>query len=137
MLNRILGVLLLAILASGCEAALPEHDPAMAWVEVHGRAGYSLSAMRLDGAKVADARYFQLEPGRHQLELRLGHERRGSSSGSQWRHCRVVFDYEDFAAGERYSIFAVAMGFTVRVLLRDGEGKRILESRSVRCGSQY
>lgn len=137
MLNRILSVLLLAMLASGCEAALPEHDPAMAWVDVYGRAGYSLSARRLDGAKVDDARYFQLEPGRHRLELRLGYERRGSSSGSQWRHCRVEFDYENFVAGERYSIFAVATGFTVRVWLRDGSGKRILESRSVRCGSQY
>lgn len=137
MLGRVLSVLLLAMLASGCEAALPEHDSNMAWIEVQGRAGYSLSARRLNGAKVNDARYYQLKPGRHQLELRLGYERRGSSSGSQWRHCRVDFDYADFAAGERYSIFAVATGFTVRVWLRDGSGNRILESRSVRCGSQY
>lgn len=137
MLNSVLCALLLIIVVSGCEAALPEHDPTMAWVEVQGRAGYSLSARRLDGVKVDDARYFQLEPGRHRLELRLGYERRGSSSGSLWRHCRVELTYPDFAAGKRYSIFAVATGFTARVWLRDAEGKRILESRSVHCGSQY
>ncbi|TDQ37355.1 hypothetical protein DFQ45_108135 [Thiopseudomonas denitrificans] len=129
--------IVLAILTSGCEAVLPEHDPAMAWVDVAGRAGYSLSARRLDGVKTSDARYFQLSPGRHQLELRLGYERKGSASGSQWRHCRVEFDYAGFAAGQRYSVYAVATGFTVRVWLRDQSGERVLESRSVRCGSQY
>lgn len=137
MKSKVLSVGLLAVLAGGCEAALPGHDPAMAWVDVAGRAGYSLSARRQDGVKVQDARFFQLTPGRHRLELRLGYERKGSASGSQWRHCRVEFDYAGFAAGQRYSVYAVATGFTVRVWLRNQKGERILESRSVRCGSQY
>lgn len=127
----------LMTVVTGCEAALPEHDPALAWVEIRGRAGYSLSAWRQDGKKVTDARYFQLEPGRHRIEVRLGHERKGNRSGSQWRHCRILFDYEGFAAGARYDIYAIAMGHTVRAWLRDDAGKRLQESRSVRCGSQY
>lgn len=128
---------MLAVLASGCEATLPEHDPSMAWVEVTGRAGYSLSARRQDGVKTMDARYFQLTPGRHRLELRLGYERKGGASGSQWRYCRVEFDYAGFAAGQRYSVYAVAMGFTVRAWLRNQAGERVQESRSIRCGSQH
>lgn len=127
----------LTLFMSGCAAELPEHDSSMAWVDVAGRAGYSLSARRQDGKQTQDARYFQLSPGRHQLELRLGYERKGSATGSQWRHCRIEFDYDGFAAGERYSIYAVATGFTVRVWLRNQAGEKLLESRSVRCGSQY
>lgn len=109
----------------------------MAWVDVKGRAGYTLSAQRLDGEKVADARYFQVLPGQHQLELRLGYERKGSAVGAQRTHCRVIFDYDSFTAGERYSVYAVATGFTVRAWLRDQAGRRLQESGSIRCGSQY
>ena len=137
MKSSVLLAAVLSVLAAGCEATLPEPDPAMAWVDVTGRAGYSLSARRLDGVKVDDARFFQLTPGRHRLELRLGYERRGSSAGSQWRHCRVELEHADFVAGQRYSIYAVATGFTVRVWLRDQTGARIVESRAVHCGSQY
>lgn len=137
MKKRIGAAAFLFFFMHGCAAELPEHDSSMAWVDVAGRAGYSLSARRQDGKQTDDVRYFQLTPGRHQLELRLGYERRGSSAGSQWRYCRVEFDYDSFAAGERYSIYAVTMGFTVRVWLRNQAGERALESRSVRCGSQY
>lgn len=116
---------------------MPEPDAETAWVDVRGRAGYTLSAMRLDGKKVTDARYFKVEQGSHSLELRLGRERRGQSAGSSWQHCRVNLVYEHFAAGQHYDIFAVLLGHGVRVWLRDGQGERIVESRSVRCGSQY
>lgn len=137
MIKRIGAAASLVVLITGCAAELPERDSSMAWVDVNGRAGYTLSARRLNGKPISDARYFQLTPGRHQLELRLGYERRGSSTGSQWRYCKIELDYDSFAAGERYSIDAVAMGFTVRVWLRNQAGERLLESRSVRCGSQY
>ena len=136
MKNQLLTVLL-ATAISGCEAALPEKDPAMAWVDVKGRAGYSLSAKRLDGELHGDGRHFQLQPGRHLLELRLGYERKGSGTGNQWRYCRIEIDYPDFAAGQQYSLYAVATGHTVRAWLRNAEGKRLQESRPARCGSQY
>lgn len=132
-MKRSLWTLLLLATLAGCEATLPEKSPAMAWVDVSRRAGYSLTAKRLDGKLLSDGRYFQLQPGRHLLELRLGYERHGSGTGSQWRHCRIEIDYSDFVAGQQYSLYAVAMGHSVRVWLRNADGKRLQESRAARC----
>ena len=129
--------LLLCLATSGCEAVTPQHDMSMVWVDVKGRAGHSLSAMRVDGQKVDNAGYVQIPSGKHRLEVRLGYERTGSAMGSQWRYCQIIFDYDGFSAGQRYSVYAVATGFTVRAWLRNQEGERIQESRSIRCGSQY
>ncbi len=135
MKHRVLWLALLATGLSGCEAALPDQNPDMAWVKVSGRAGYSLSASRLDGTRLNDARYVQLTPGRHLLELRLGYQRKGSDSSRHY--CRIEIDYAGFSAGSQYDIHAVAMGHTVRAWLRDGQGERLVESRPARCGSQY
>ena len=93
-----------------CEAALPEQDASSAWVDVKSRAGYTLSAMRLDGEKLRDGRFYQLSPGAHRLELRLGYARKGMGGGSDRLYCRVELDYGRFAAGQRYNIHAIAMG---------------------------
>lgn len=124
-------------LVSACEAAIPEHDPQLAWVDVASSGRYTLSAMRLDGEKQKDARYFHMKPGAHRLELRLGRERAGRGNGSDWQHCRILLDYDNFQAGQRYDIFVVLMGHGVRVWLRDAQGRRIKESRNPVCGSQY
>lgn len=124
------------LLTLGCGTQLPERNPEEAWVDVSGRAGYQLSAMRLDGNEVNDARYFQFPPGRHRLEVRLGYERRGGS-GTQWRYCKIEIDYDEFVAGQQYWISAVAVGFTVRAWLNaDGQG-RLMESHRIKCGVQY
>lgn len=137
MLLRTISSAALLIACSACAAPIPEHDPNMAWVDVQAQAGHQLSAQRMDGDKVNDARYFQVSPGAHQLQVRLTYQHNGNRIGDSERHCRVNITYADFQAGQRYSIRALAKGWTVRVWLYNTAGQRIIESKSVRCGSQY
>ncbi len=137
MLWKIIGSAALLIACSACAAPLPEHDPDMAWIDVQSQAGHRLSAQRMDGNKVNDARYFQVSPGEHQLQMRLTYDRGGNSSGDSQRRCLVDVVYADFQAGQRYSVRALAKGWTVRAWLYSSDGQRLIESKPVRCGSQY
>jgi len=137
MLLRTMSSAVLLVACSACAAPLPEHDPNMAWVAVQTQAGHQLSAQRMDGNKVNDARYFQVNPGAHQLQVRLTYDNGGSRTGDSQRRCRVDINYADFKVGQRYSIRALAKGWTVRVWLHNSAGQRIIESKPVRCGSQY
>lgn len=137
MLLRTINSAALLIACSACAAPTPEHDPNMAWIDVQAQAGHQLSAQRMDGSKVSDARYFQISPGAHQLQVRLTYERGGSNTVDSQRRCLVDITYPEFAAGQRYSIRALAKGWTARVWLYDSAGQRIVESKPVRCGSQY
>lgn len=127
----------LLVSCNACAALLPEHDPSMAWIDVLSQAGHRLAAQRMDGNKVTDARYFQVSTGEHQLQVRLTYERGGSNTADSLRRCLVDITYPKFAAGQRYSIRALAKGWTVRAWLYNAEGQRLIESKPIRCGSQY
>ncbi|MCK9535950.1 MAG: hypothetical protein M0Q98_14875 [Pseudomonas sp.] len=135
-LKAISGAALL-IACSACAGPLPERDPSMAWVDVQAQAGHQLSAQRMDGEKVTDARYFHISPGAHQLQVRLTYEHGGRNTGDSQRRCLVDIAYPEFAAGQRYSIRVLAKGWTVRAWLYSSDGERLIESKPVRCGSQY
>ena len=137
MLLKAISSAVLLITCSACAAPVPEHDPSLAWIDVQAQAGHQLSAQRVDGNKVNDARYFQVSPGQHQLQLRLTYERGGSNTADSQRRCLVDIAYSEFTEGQRYSIRALAKGWTVRVWLYSSDGLRIIESKPVRCGSQY
>ena len=127
----------LLVSCNACAAPLPEQDPSMAWIDVLSQAGHRLAAQRMDGNKVTDARYFQVSTGEHQLQVRLTYERGGSNTADSLRRCLVEITYPKFAAGQRYSIRALAKGWTVRAWLYNAEGQRLIESKPIRCGSQY
>ena len=133
-MRKLISTLLLGITATGCSTPLPEQQSTGAWVDVVSRAGHQLSARRQDGVNTNDTRYFQLTPGAHTLELRLSYERSAGKARSQWRTCRVELEYADFIAGQRYSIQALAIGYTVRAWLYDAQGQKLQESRWIRCG---
>ena len=137
MLLKIISGAALLVTCSACATPLPEHDLDMAWIDVQSQAGHQLSAQRMDGAKVNDARYFQVSPGKHELQMRLTYDRGGSTTGDSQRRCRVNMTYADYQAGQRYSIRALAKGWTVRAWLYSSEGQRLIESKPIRCGSQY
>lgn len=137
MLWKIISSAVLLITSSACAAPLPEHEPDMAWIDVQSQAGHRLSAQRMDGSKVNDARYFQGSPGRHQLQMRLTYDRGGNNTGDSQRRCLVDVDYADFQAGHSYSVRALAKGWTARAWLYSSDGQRLIESKPVRCGSQY
>ena len=127
----------LLVTCNACAAPLPEYDPSMAWIDVLSQAGHRLSAQRMDGNKVIDARYFQVGAGEHQLQVRLTYERGGSNAADSQRRCLVDIAYPEFAAGQSYSVRALAKGWTVRAWLYNAEGQRLIESKPIRCGSQY
>ena len=127
----------LLVSCNACAAPLPEHDPSMAWIDVLSQAGHRLAAQRMDGKKVTDARFSQVSNGEHQLQVRLTYERGGSNTADSLRRCLVEITYPKFAAGQRYSIRALAKGWTVRAWLYNAEGQRLIESKPIRCGSQY
>jgi len=134
---KAIGGLILLSHISACSGALPEHKSNQALVLVESRSGHHLSAQRQDGKKVADARFFILEPGQHKLSVRLSYERGGRTDGVGWRNCRAEINYADFNAAEKYSIRALAKGYTTRVWLQNEQGERLMESQSVKCGPQY
>ena len=134
---KIISSAALLITCSACAAPLPEHDPSKAWVDVQSQAGHQLSAQRVDGDKVNDARYFQVIPGAHQLQIRLTYDRGANNTGDSQRRCLVDFVYDGFQAGQRYSVRVLAKNWTVRAWLYSSDGQRLIESKSVRCSSQY
>jgi len=134
---KVIGSTALLIACSACAALLPKQDPSMAWIDIQSKAGHQLSAQRMDGNKVNDARYFQVSPGEHQLQVRLTYEYDSSATGDRQRRCLLDIAYSEFTAGQRYSIRVLAKGWTVRAWLYGSDGQRIIESKSVRCGSQY
>lgn len=136
-IKKIIGVFLLLSQVGGCSGARPEHENNKALVLVESRAGHHLSAQRVDGKKVTDGRFFILEPGQHKLSVRLSYERGGQIEGTGWRNCLAEISYADFYAAEKYSIRALARGYTARVWLQSEHGKRLAESQSVKCGPQY
>ncbi len=137
MLLKVISSAALLIVCSACAAPVSEHDPRMAWVDVQAQAGHQLSAQRMDGDKVTDARYFQVASGGHQLQVRLTYDRGGHSRSGSQRRCLIDITYPDFSAGQSYSIRALAKGWTVRAWLYSSDGQRLVESKPIRCGSQY
>lgn len=135
--KKIVSGALLLLISSACTGPVPEHDPNMAWVDVRNQAGHHLSAQRVDRSKVSDARYFQVSPGAHQLQVRLTYDQGGSRTGDSQRRCLVDIAYDSFQAGQRYSIRALAKGWTVRAWLYNAAGQRLIESKPIGCGSQY
>lgn len=103
--------LLATLLLAACATPLPPHDPGKAGIEIRGDPAIQLGADQLDGRRWADRRYFQVEPGEHRLQVRLGFEVTGGSGpdnrdGGGWRTCILEVCYAGFAAGAAPDQFA-------------------------------
>jgi len=128
----------LPVLLSGCSLWMPRHDPAQAWIELHERGDGRLQAVQVDGRELKDDRYFQIPPGRHELQVRLRFEVEASNVGSQDnlpRTCLLTLDYDDFAAGQRYRLKAGNRGFRPWAQLQDERGEKLARAREGRCGA--
>lgn len=122
----------------GCALLMPSHDPNQAWISLHKEEGQDIQASRVDDKALAEPRYFQVTPGRHELEVRLefdvgGHDI-GQGSTSYRRTCLLTLDYGDFAAGERYQLEAGGIGFRPWARLYDEQNQEIAKARESRCG---
>ncbi|QEY60548.1 hypothetical protein FXN65_00265 [Metapseudomonas lalkuanensis] len=107
-------LLALTLLASLCACAskLPEPDPRMAWIDVAPDPSDTLMANRLDDKRWGDGRYYQVMPGKHELELRYQFEAGGGGGGFGMNAeptiitCYMELHYDQFEAGKRYRVEA-------------------------------
>ena len=111
-MRTLLALTLLASLAA-CASKLPDPDPRMAWIDIAPDPSDTLMAHRLDGRRWDDGRYFQVMPGRHELELRYQFEVGGGGAGGMGMNaeptritCYLELRYDGFEAGKRYRVEA-------------------------------
>ncbi|UUY09419.1 hypothetical protein LRS11_05110 [Pseudomonas sp. J452] len=128
----------LPLLLAGCALWLPRHDPGQAWIELHAGEEQQLQALQVDGKDQGDTRYFQVSPGRHELQVRLQFQvapgNIGPASQGHPRTCLLSLDYAEFAAGQRYSLKAGSHGFRPWVRLYDERAEPLARAREGRCG---
>ncbi|MDH4569796.1 hypothetical protein E8E95_24230 [Pseudomonas sp. BN414] len=122
----------------GCAMLLPSHDPNQAWISLQKQEGQHIQASRVDNETLSDQRYFQVSPGRHELEVRLefevGGKDIGQGSSGYRRTCLLKLAYSDFAAGERYQLAAGGIGFRPWARLYDGQSREVAKAKESRCG---
>lgn len=73
-MRAVLALLTFATLAGCANPPLPAVDPGKAWIDMFTTTGRLVMAESLDGRKLNDGRYFQVEPGSHELEVRFDYE---------------------------------------------------------------
>ncbi len=131
-------IIALPVLLSGCSLLMPRHDPEKAWVELPKYEEGRLEAVQVDGQDLEDDRYFQIAPGRHELQVRMSFEVEAANVGAEQtlpRTCLLTLDYGDFAAGQRYRLEAGSRGFRPWVQLQDARGESLARAREGRCGA--
>ncbi|AYC30894.1 hypothetical protein D3880_00165 [Pseudomonas cavernae] len=135
---------LLAISLSACAGKLPAPDPQRAWIEVHPEPSDTLMANRLDGKRWNDGRYFQVDPGTHELEVRYQFEIGGGAGGMggmgmnaepSLLTCYLEIRYDGFSAGQRYRLEARNAANQPMAWLYD-EQRKVLARNEImpRCG---
>lgn len=129
----------LLILALGtlgaCASPLPAVDPQQAWVDLTTFSGKLVMAERLDNQRVNDGRYFQVQPGRHELQVRFDFEiySGGMNTDPVERLCYMTVPYDHFEAGQRYRLEARSVVMTPSARLYDAEGKVVARERTINC----
>ncbi|WP_437879835.1 hypothetical protein [Pseudomonas sp. LRF_L74] len=122
----------------GC-SLMPSHDPSQAWVDLSSKLEKdNLQALRVDAKPLEDDRFFQVSPGKHELQMRFQFAVDPSNIGPQSeampRTCLMTLDYAEFSAGERYRLEAGSYGFRPWVQLYDERGQRVAKAKEGRCG---
>ncbi|MBV4532209.1 hypothetical protein HU719_012360 [Pseudomonas sp. SWRI107] len=124
------------MLLSSC-STLPDPDPNQAWVDLATPGSASLHAVQVDDRDWADSRYFEVQPGNHELTVRYQFAVAPSNIGPVqeplWRDCQLNVNVKGFNAGERYQMHAGSIGFRPWVKLYDQQRKLIGEGEPAGC----
>ncbi|MCY1269558.1 hypothetical protein D9M70_180610 [compost metagenome] len=140
---RVLLFSLVALSLGACAGtAVPPADPQQAWVELATQQpSHTISANRLDGARLSDGRFFQVSPGAHELDVRFQYERAGSGGGMDPMGggpgpvtCILRVKYAGFAAGQRYRLEARPLAAKAQAWLYDEQRKVLARGEVLRCG---
>jgi len=124
------------MLLSGC-TTLPDPDPTQAWVDLAAHDNTSLHAVQVDERDWADNRYFQVQPGSHELTVRyqfaVAPGNIGPVAEPLWRDCQLNLTFKGFDAGQRYQMQAGSIGFRPWVKLYDQQRKLIGQGEPAGC----
>ncbi|MDF3931698.1 hypothetical protein [Pseudomonas citronellolis] len=125
---------------SGCSLILPQPDPNRAWIDLDTNDHSDLAATGVDGQPWDSSRYFEVDPGQHELHLRyqfqVAPQDIGSGaavSESLWRDCQLSLTYKDFSAGQRYRLETGSIGFYPWARLYDEQANEVARGRTGRC----
>ena len=137
-MRTLLALMLLASLTA-CAGKLPEPDPRMAWVDIRHDPSDVLMANRLDGKRWNDGRYYQVLPGKHELELRYQFEIGGGGGFMNTEPtiltCYMELHYDNFQAGQRYRVEARSAANQPMAWLYDGQRNVLARHETFpRCG---
>lgn len=128
-------LLFLPALLSACAGPLPAHDPQLAWVDLYTQPANTLLAERLDKQVLRDGRFFQVPPGKHELEVRYQYEIPGGDGGGLAMSdnttqitCRVWLTYDNFAPGQRYRLEVRPQLRKALALLTDANGQLVAKT---------
>lgn len=117
---------------------MPKPDPNQAWVDLAPHGETELVAVAVDDKPLDDSRYFQVEPGSHQLGMRyrfeVGPADVGRDSEALARDCRLTLSYDSFNAGARYRLEAGGYGFRPWAKLYDQHDRVLAKATERGCG---
>jgi len=122
----------------GCGLLMPAPDPSQAWIDLKTRTDSKLHAAEVDAKPWGDGRYFQVNPGAHELKVRfqfaVDASNIGPDSEPHQRDCKLELHYGEFAAGNRYQLEAGSIGFRPWAKLYDSQRRLLGRAREMRCG---
>ncbi|SDI58766.1 PA0061/PA0062 family lipoprotein [Pseudomonas panipatensis] len=128
------------LVLSGCALILPRPDPNRAWIDLDTNGESDLAALEVDGKPWRSSRYFEVDPGQHELRVRFQFQVAASDIGATdavneglWRDCQLTLKYKDFNAGQRYRLQTGNIGFYPWAKLYDAEAKEVARGRTGRC----
>lgn len=125
-------------LLGGC-STMPKPDPNQAWIDLHPEQDSSLRAEQVDAKDWTDKRYFEVQPGSHELTVRyqfaVDPTNIGPNSGPLWRDCQLNLSFKTFNAGERYQLEAGSLGFRPWAKLYDQQRKVVGQAKPAGCQS--
>ncbi|KAF1031499.1 MAG: hypothetical protein GAK37_00809 [Pseudomonas sp.] len=118
------------LLLSACAGPLPKADPSQAWIGLQEEAPNDLMAERVDGKRIDDGRYFEVQPGAHRLDVTLFEEEAGDENQQD---CQGHVEYKNFKAGEHYTLVESSLGTAIRAELKDSHGKSLAQTDDFSC----
>ncbi|MNZ71190.1 hypothetical protein D3C78_895460 [compost metagenome] len=96
-----------------------------------------MQALEVDDKATDDKRYFEVQPGSHELTVRYQFPVQPTNIGPDaeplWRDCQLNVKFKDFNAGERYQLQAGNIGFRPWAKLYDQQRKVIGHGTPAGC----
>ena len=126
---------------AGCAGfGMPDPDPAQAWIDLDSKQDdAALQALKVDDKAATDRRYFEVQPGSHELKVRYQFAVQptniGPTSEPLWRDCQLSVKFKEFNAGQRYQLQAGNNGFRPWAKLYDQQQKVIGQGTPAGCQS--